>query len=190
MSLKGTLTEKNLLKSFAGESQASNRYDYWAKIAKKEGFEQIAEIFTETASDERQHAKQFFKYLEGGMVDITAAYPAGVLGTTEENLLAAAHGEHEEWAELYPSFAKVAREEGLDKVAATFDAISQAEKAHEDRFKRLYENVKAGRVFKRDEEVEWRCGNCGYVHTGLEPPEMCPACVHPRAHFRVREANY
>ncbi len=190
MSIKGTQTEANLLKSFAGESQASNRYDYWAKIAKKEGYEQISEIFTETASDERQHAKQFFKHLEGGMVEITAAYPAGTLSSTEENLLAAANGEREEWTELYPTFAEVARKEGFEQIAATFQAIATAEKAHEDRFKRLYDNLKADRVFSREEEVEWRCGNCGYVQTGTEPPSKCPACAHPRAHFRVREANY
>ncbi len=190
MSIKGTKTEKNLLAAFAGESQASNRYDYFAKIAKKEGYEQIFEIFRETASDERQHAKQFFKYLEGGMLEITASYPAGVLSSTMDNLLAAANGEREEWTELYPVFADVAREEGLDKVAATFTAVAEAEKAHEDRFKRLYENVKSNRVFSREEEVEWRCGNCGFVRSGTEPPETCPACAHPRAHFRVREANY
>ncbi len=190
MSVKGTQTEKNLLKAFAGESQASNRYDYFAKIAKKEGYEQIAEIFIETSDNERQHAKQFFKYLEGGMAEITATYPAGVLSSTADNLLAAADGEQEEWGELYPDFAQVARKEGFEDVAQSFEAIAEAEKAHEERYRKLYDNVKTGRVFSRGEELQWKCGNCGYVHTGLEAPDECPACSHPKAHFRIREANY
>ena len=190
MSVIGTQTEQNLLKAFAGESQASNRYDYFAKIAKKEGYEQIAELFTETADNERQHAKQFFKYLEGGMVEITATYPAGILSKTADNLLASAEGELEEWGELYPDFAEVARKEGFDKVADTFDAILEAEKAHEERFRKLYDNVINSRVFVSSEEQQWKCGNCGYVAIGLTPPEMCPACIHPKSHFRIRETSY
>ncbi len=190
MSIKGTRTEQNLLKAFAGESQASNRYDYFAKIAKKEGYEQIAEIFLETSANERQHAKQFFKPLEGGMLEITAAYPAGILGTTEENLEAAAGGENEEWTELYPEFAKVAQEEGFEAIARTFKMVAIAEKAHEERYLALLNNLRAGKTFKREDEIQWKCGNCGYVHTGVEAPDECPACVHPQAHFRIREMNW
>ena len=190
MSVKGTQTEQNLLKAFAGESQAANRYDYFAKIARKEDYVQIAELFTETADNERQHAKQFFKYLEGGMVEITATYPAGILASTADNLIASAEGELEEWGELYPDFAKVARQEGFNNIADTFEAIMEAEKAHEARFRILYDKVVEGTVFVGENGQEWKCGNCGYVTTGDTPPDLCPACVHPKAHFRKKDTNY
>ncbi|MDW7671705.1 MAG: ferritin family protein [Bacillota bacterium] len=190
MSVKGTQTEQNLLKAFAGESQAANRYDYFAKIAKNEGYVQIAELFTETADNERQHAKQFFKHMEGGMVEITATYPAGILSTTADNLLASADGELEEWGELYPDFAGVARKEGFDKVAESFEAIMEAEKAHEARFRALYEKVVNKTVFVREDEQEWKCGNCGWVTKGTTPPDLCPACAHPKSHFRIKDTNY
>jgi len=189
-SLKGTRTEKNLLTAFAGESQARNRYTYFASAAKKEGYVQISEIFTETASQEKEHAKRFFNFLEGGEVEITAAFPAGVIGTTLENLKAAAAGEEYEWTQMYPSFAAIAKEEGLDAVAMIFEMISVAEKQHGKRYAELAANVEAGKVFKKDTSTKWRCRNCGYVHEGEEAIEMCPACAHPQAHFEVLAENW
>jgi rubrerythrin len=190
MSLKGTKTEKNILTAFAGESQARNRYTYFASQAKKEGYEQIAAIFEETANQEKEHAKRLFKLLEGGEVEITAAFPAGTICTTAENLGEAAGGEHYEWTGMYPSFAKTAREEGFANVAAIFEAIAVAEKQHEKRYLALRENIEKGRVFKRAEHTVWRCRNCGYLHEGKEAPELCPACAHPRAHFELLGENY
>lgn len=190
MSVKGTKTEKNLLKSFAGESQARTRYTYFSAAAKKEGFVQIADIFEETANQEKEHAKRFFKFLNGGMVEITASFPAGVIGTTAENLLAAANGEHEEHSELYPAFAEVAKQEGFNEIAAVWNAISVAEKQHEKRYRDLLANIEAGRVFKRDQIMVWRCRNCGYLHTNAEAPEQCPACAHPKAHFEILGENW
>lgn len=189
-SLKGTKTEQNLLKAFAGESQAHQRYSYFAKQAKKEGLEQIAGIFEETAFNETQHAKRFFKFLEGGMVEITAAYPAGVIGDTLENLKASADGENEEWSDLYPEFAKVAEEEGFKLIANVFKQIAKVEKAHEERFRKLYDNLEAGMVFKRDDKVVWKCRNCGFLHEGTVAPKKCPACDHPQAHFEIKAYNY
>ncbi|NQT70481.1 MAG: rubrerythrin family protein [Desulfobacteraceae bacterium] len=189
-SLKGTQTEKNLLTAFAGESQARNRYTYFAGQAKKDGYVQIATIFEETANQEKEHAKRFFKFLEGGEVEITGAFPAGMIATTLENLKAAAAGEHYEHTEMYPGFAKTARAEGFETIAAAFEAISVAEKQHEKRYVDLAANIEAGRVFKRDEEVVWRCRNCGYLHKGSEALEMCPACVHPQAHFELLGENW
>jgi len=189
-SVKGTQTEKNLLKAFAGESQARNRYTYFASKAGKEGYVQIADIFTETANQEKEHAKRFFSFLEGDMLEITASFPAGVIGTTLENLLAAADGEHEEHADLYPGFAKVARAEGFETIAVLFEKVSVAEKQHEKRYRDLAANVQAGKVFKKDKKVTWRCRNCGYLHEGEEAPELCPACEHPRAHFELLGENY
>ena len=189
-SLKGTRTEKNLLTAFAGESQARNRYTYFAGKAKKEGFVQISTIFEETANQEKEHAKRFFSFLEGGEVEITGAFPAGVIGSTLENLKAAAAGEHDEHTSVYPGFAKIAREEGFEAVAMVFEAISVAEKQHEKRYNDLAANIEAGSVFKKDEKVTWRCRNCGYVHDGEEAPDACPACVHPKAHFEVLGENY
>jgi len=189
-SIKGTRTEQNLLKSFAGESQARNRYTYFAAAAKKEGYVQIADIFEETAYQEKEHAKRFFKFLEGGDVEITACFPAGKIGTTAENLLAAACGEHEEHTELYPGFAVVAQEEGFPAIAMLWNAISVAEKQHEKRYRDLLANIEANRVFARDTEVIWRCRNCGYLHTGKEAPEMCVACAHPKAHFELLGENW
>jgi rubrerythrin len=188
--IKGTQTEKNLLKAFAGESQARNRYTYFASAAKKEGYEQISALFLETAENEKEHAKVFFKYLEGGMVEITASYPAGVIGTTEENLLAAAEGEKEEWSELYPEFAEVAKKEGFMEVAASFKMISMVEKEHEKRYRKLHENVKTGEVFVKVGPEKWVCRNCGYVFEGTTPPELCPACKHPKAFFELKAENY
>jgi rubrerythrin len=188
--VKGTKTEKNLLMAFAGESQARNRYDYFAGKAKQEGFVQIADIFAETALQEKEHAKRFFKFLEGGMVEITACFPAGVIGTTAENLKAAAAGENEEWTDLYPNFAKVAREEGFEDVARVFEAVIVAEKQHERRYLGLLANVEAGTVFKKDKSVKWRCRNCGYIHDGDEAPRSCPACAHPQAHFELLAENW
>ncbi len=190
MSIKGTKTEQNLLKSFAGESQAKNRYTFFAKEAKKEGYEQIAAIFMETAIQEEQHAKQFFRYLEGGMVEITAMYPAGIIGTTQENLKAAAEGENEEWTDLYPEFARIAEEEGFPKVAATFKNVAKVEKMHEDRYLKLLKNVEENKVFEREEETFWYCRNCGYVHFGKKALEKCPACQHPKAYFEIQALNY
>jgi len=189
-SLKGTQTEKNLLTAFAGESQARNRYNYFAGQAKKDGYVQIATIFEETANHEKEHAKRLFKFLEGGEVEITGAFPAGVIGTTLENLKASAAGEHHEQTEMYPEFAKTAREEGFETIASVFEAIAVAEKQHEKRYVDLAANIEAGRVFKRDEEVVWRCRNCGYIHKDSEAPEMCPACVHPQAHFELLGENW
>jgi len=189
-SLKGSRTEKNLLKSFAGESQARNRYTFFASAARKEGYVQIQRIFEETAANEKEHAEVFFKYLEGGDVEITASYPAGKIGTTEENLLAAAEGEHLEWGTLYPDFAKVASEEGFLEVAESFTEIAEVEEEHEKRYRKLLENVKNGTVFKRDEEVEWHCLNCGYINHGKEAPEVCPACEHPQSYYELHIPNY
>ncbi len=189
-SLKGTQTEKNLLTAFAGESQARNRYTYFASQAKKEGYVQISDIFTETANQEKEHAKRFFKFLEGGEVEIAAAFPAGVIGTTLENLKAAAAGEHYEHTEMYPGFAKVAREEGFNAIAEVLEAISVAEKQHEKRYDDLAANIEAGKVFLKDETVTWRCRNCGYLHEGEEAPELCPACDHPQAHFELLGENW
>jgi len=189
-SVKGTQTEKNLLCSFAGESQARMRYTYFASTAKKEGYEQISAIFLETAEQEKEHAKKFFKYLEGGDVEITACYPAGVIGTTAENLLAAAMGEHEEWSDLYPHFAEIADQEGFPKIADTFRKVAAAEVEHENRYRRLLERIENGTTFKRDEEANWQCRNCGYVHVAAEAPKTCPACVHPQAYFEIEKQNY
>lgn len=186
----GTQTEKNLLTAFAGESQARNRYTYWASKAKKEGYVQIAFIFEETANQEKEHAKRFFKFLQGGEVEITAAFPAGVIGSTLENLKAAAAGEHFEQSEMYPNMAKVAREEGFEEIAKTFEAIAVAERFHEKRYNDLAANIEAGRVFKRDKPEVWRCRNCGYLHEGEEAPDSCPACAHPQAHFELKGENW
>ncbi len=189
-SLKGTQTEKNLLKGFAGESQARNRYTFFASVAKKEGYEQISAIFTETAEQEKEHAKKFFKLLEGGMVEITASFPAGVIGTTAENLKAAADGENEEWVELYPEWADVADEEGFPEIARTFRAIATVEAEHEKRYLKLLSNVENNTVFVSEEEIEWQCRNCGYVLRGTKAPERCPACAHPKAYFERKKNNY
>jgi len=188
--LKGSQTEKNLLTSFAGESQARNRYTYFAGKARKEGYVQIADIFEETANQEKEHAKRFFKFLEGGEVEVAAAFPAGVIGTTLENLKGAAAGENFEHTEMYPGFAKIAREEGFEAIAVVWEKISVAEKQHEKRYVDLAANIEAGRVFKREQRAVWRCRNCGYLHEELEAPEMCPACVHPQAHFELLGENW
>jgi len=188
--LKGTQTEKNLLTVFAGESQARNRYTYFAGKAKKEGFEQISQIFEETANQEKEHANRIFKFLDGGEVEIQAAFPAGVIGSTAENLKASAGGEHYEWESMYPEFAKVAREEGFETIAKTFEAIAVAEKQHEKRYLGLLANVEAGAVFKKDKKVVWLCRNCGYLHEGEEAPKVCPACAHPRPHFELLAENW
>jgi rubrerythrin len=190
MKLKGSETEKNLLKAFAGESQARNRYTYFASVAKKEGYEQISAIFLETADNEKEHAKVFFKYLEGGEVQITASYPAGKIGTTAENLLEAANGEKMEWSSLYPEFEKVAKKEGFAQIATSFKEISEVEEKHEERYRKLLKNVKEGKVFKKDKIVKWRCRNCGYVHESKLAPDNCPACKHPQAYYEVMEENY
>ena len=189
-SLKGTETEKNLLKSFAGESQARMRYVYFAKQAKKEGFEQIAAIFEETASQEEQHAKRMFKYLEGGMVEITASYPAGMIGTTAENLVEAAAGEHEEWELLYPQFAEIAAAEGFREIATMYKMIAKAELEHEKRYLKLLESVNNGSFFTREEAIEWHCRKCGYVYFGKTAPKTCPTCLHPQAYFEAKQSNY
>lgn len=190
MELKGSRTEKNLLASFAGESQARNRYTYYAGVARKEGFVQISNIFEETANHEREHAKRFYKFLKGGEVEITACFPAGTIKDTHGNLLSAASGENHEHTTLYPEFARVAREEGFEAIAKVFEAVSIAEKQHEKRFRELAENVKACKVFKREEKQVWRCLNCGYLHEGEEAPELCPACAHPTAHFELHAENW
>lgn len=190
MSIKGTKTEQNLLKSFAGESQARSRYTYFASVAKKEGYEQIAAIFLETAEQEKEHAKRFFKFLEGGMVEITASYPAGIISTTAENLRAAAEGENEEWVELYPEFAKIADEEGFPAIAQTFRNIAKVEAGHEERYRKLLENVETNHVFSKEEPTVWQCRNCGYIHEGSSAPDVCPACIHPQAYFEVKKNNY
>jgi rubrerythrin len=189
-SVKGTETEKNLLKSFAGESQARNRYTYFASIAKTEGYVQISQIFEETANQEREHAKRFFKFLEGGDLEISAAFPAGKLGTTAENLLAAAMGENEEHTELYPAFAEVAQKEGFPVIAAVWRAICVAEKQHEKRYRDLLANIEKEQVFAREDEVVWSCRNCGYLHTGKNAPKLCPACAHAQAHFELLGENW
>ncbi len=190
MQLKGTRTEKNLLTAFAGESQARNRYTYFASQAKKDGFVQIQSIFEETANQEKEHAKRLFKLLQGGDVEVAAAFPAGVIGTTAENLKAAAGGENYEWTSMYPGFAQVAREEGLNEIASVFEAIAVAEKQHEKRYLGLLKNVEAGTVFKKPGTVVWRCRNCGYLHEGPEAPEVCPACDHAQAHFELLAENW
>ena len=189
-SIKGTQTEKNLLTSFAGESQARMRYTYFASAAKKEGFEQIAAIFQETADQEKEHAKRMFKWLEGGMVEITACYPAGVIGTTAENLKAAEAGENEEWTADYPRFADIADAEGFPAIAVMYRNIAEAEKGHEERYLALLDNVVNGTVFKKTEAVTWQCRNCGFVHTATDAPEVCPACLHAQAYFEVKKNNY
>jgi len=189
-SLKGTKTEKNLLTAFAGESQARNRYTYFASKAKKEGYVQIADAFEETATQEKEHAKRFFKFLEGGELEIQACFPAGVIGSTLENLKASAAGENEEHTKVYPEFAKIAREEGFEAIAMVFEAISVAEKQHESRFNSFAKNIESETVFKKDSSVTWRCRNCGYVKDGNNAPESCPACAHPQAHFEVLANNY
>ena len=189
-SVKGTRTEQNLLKAFAGESQARTRYTFFASVAKKEGYEQIAGVFMETAEQEKEHAKRFFKYLEGGDLEITATYPAGKIGTTNENLLAAAMGENEEWDVLYPEFAKVADEEGFPEIAATFRAVSIVEAEHERRYLKLLSRLTDGNFFKRDGEIWWQCRNCGYIVKAEEAPILCPACKHPQAYFEPKKENY
>ncbi len=188
--IKGTRTEQNLLKAFAGESQARNRYTYFASAAKKEGFEQISALFTETADNEKEHAKVFFKYLEGGPVEITAVYPAGAIGTTAENLLAAANGEKEEWSVLYPDFAAIAEQEGFADVAYSFRQIAEVEEWHERRYRKLLENVDNRLVFARETLVRWKCRNCGYVHEGPEAPDVCPACKHPQSYYELYVEAY
>ena len=189
-SLKGTRTEKNILTAFAGESQARNRYTFFASVAKKEGLVQVSQLFEQTANHEKEHAKRMFKFLEGGAVEIQATFPAGVIGKTLDNLRAAAGGEHEEWTTLYPNVAKVAREEGLPRVAEVFEAICIAERQHEKRYLALAASLEAGRVFKRDRPVVWWCQNCGYLHTGTEAPKVCPACAHPQEHFELLAENW
>jgi rubrerythrin len=190
MELKGSQTEKNLLTAFAGESQARNRYTYFASRARKEGFRQMEAIFLETADQEKEHAKRLFKFLQGGSAEVTASFPAGVIGTTAENLAAGAAGENYEWTEMYPSFAKVAREEGFTDIATAFESIAVAEKQHEKRYLVLKENIEKDRVFKREEQERWQCRNCGYVHDGTEPPDECPACAHPRDYFELISENW
>ena len=190
MDLKGSKTEKNLLTAFAGESQARNRYTYFTSKAKKDGYVQISKIFEETANQEKEHAERLFKQLKGGDVEIQAAFPAGVIGATVENLKAGAGGEHFEWTEMYPGFAEVAREEGFDSIASIFESIAVAEKQHEKRYLGLIANLEAGTVFKKDESVVWRCLNCGYLHEGKEAPEVCPACAHEQAYFELLGENW
>lgn len=189
-SIKGTQTEKNLLAAFAGESQARNRYTYFAVAAKKEGLIQIAEIFTETANQEKEHAKRFFKFLEGGDLEITGTFPAGEIGSTLENLKAAAAGEEHEWTVMYPEFAKIARDEGFKQIAAAFETIAIAEKQHGKRYKDLADNLEAGKVFRRNGKVVWRCINCGYLHEAEEAPKVCPACLHPQSYFELLGENW
>jgi len=190
MNLKGSETEKNLLAAFAGESQARNRYTYFASVAKKDGYEQISAIFLETAENEKEHAKRFFNFLEGGMAEYTATFPAGRIGTTIENLEAAAEGEHEEWTKLYPAFANIARQEGYGEIANAFNYITQVEIKHERRYLKLLENLRLAAVFKKEKIVIWKCRNCGYHHEGLAVPELCPACLHPKNYFEILAENY
>jgi rubrerythrin len=193
MEFKESETEKNLLKAFAGESQARNRYTYFASVAKKEGYEQISALFLETADNEKEHAKIFFKHLEksGGIaVEITASYPAGKIGTTKENLLASANGEKEEWTAIYPNFEKIARKEGFKDVAESFKEIGEVETQHEKRYRKLLKNVEEKKVFKKDKVVRWKCRNCGYIHEGPEAPDECPACKHPKSYYEIMEENY
>lgn len=189
-SIKGTRTEESLLASFAGESQARNRYTYFASQAKKEGYQQIAAIFLETADNEKEHAERFFKFMEGGDVEITESYPAGVIGDTPQNLEAAADGEHLEWSKLYKDAERIAREEGFEEIADVFREIAEVEEQHEIRYRKLLNNVKQGKVFKKDTAVKWKCRNCGYVHEGKEAPEVCPACAHSRAYYELLCENY
>lgn len=189
-SIKGTMTEQNLLKAFAGESQARNRYTFFASVAKKEGYEQIAGVFMETAEQEKEHAKRFFKYLEGGPLNITASYPAGIIGTTTENLLAAAEGEHEEWDVLYAEFGDVAEKEGFPEIANTFRQIAKVEAEHEKRYLKLLSRITDGNFFVRDNEIWWQCRNCGYVIKAKEAPLKCPACAHPQSYFEPKKENY
>ncbi len=189
-SIKGTKTEQNLLKSFAGESQARNRYEFFASVARKEGFEQIADIFQETALQEKQHAKRFFKFLEGGMTEITASYPAGKIGSTKENLKAAAEGEHEEWVDLYPHFAEVAKAEGFLEIATAYKMIAKVEAEHERRYLKLLQNVSEDKVFIKEGKVWWKCIKCGYVYESVKALETCPACLHPKSFMQIREENY
>ena len=189
-SLKGTQTEQNLLKAFAGESQARNRYEFFSKVAATEGYKQISNIFQKTADQEKQHAKRFFKFLEGGDAEITATYPAGKIGTTAENLKAAAMGENEEWTILYPGFADIAQKEGFPQVAAAFRMITKVETEHEKRYLKLLQNLEDGTVFKKTGKVKWVCSNCGFVHEGEKALETCPACLHPQAYFELYEENY
>jgi rubrerythrin len=189
-SLKGTKTEQNLLKAFAGESQARNRYEFFSDVAKKEGYEQIAAIFMETSLQEKEHAKRFFKFLEGGCTEITAGYPAGKIGTTKENLKAAAEGENEEWSLLYPNFAKIAQEEGFPEVATAFKMIAKVETEHERRYLKLLQNISEDKVFMKDGKVWWKCLNCGYVYESEKALEVCPACLHPKSYMQIREENY
>ena len=190
MSIKGTKTEQNLLKSFAGESQARNRYTFFASKAKKDGFEQIAAFFEETAAQEKEHAKLFFKFLEGGMVEITATFPSGIIGTTAENLLASAEGENEEWNSLYPEFARIAEQEGFLKISEAFKLVATVEKRHEERYRILLKNIENNSVFKRSENMEWACRNCGYINIGDKSPELCPCCNHPQSYFELKADNY
>lgn len=190
MELKGTRTEKNLLTAFCGESQARNRYTYYASKAKKEGYVQISKIFEETADQEKEHAKRLFKFLQGGEVEVVAAFPAGVIGSTVENLKAGAAGEHEEWAEMYPEFAGIAIEEGFDQIAKVFESIAIAEKQHEARYNALCANIENDTIFKRQEMYVWRCMNCGYIEEALEAPAVCPACAHPQAYFEILAENW
>ena len=190
MNIKGTKTERNLLQAFAGESQARNRYTYFASKAKKEGYEQIASIFTETADQEKEHAKRFFKFLEGGKVEFTASFPAGTIGSTVENLKASAEGEHEEWSEDYPGFAEIAAEEGFKEIAAVFHSVSIAEKEHEERYLKLLNRIESNTVFEREEEIVWQCRNCGYISRGKKAPKKCPACDHPQSYFEPKRENY
>lgn len=189
-SLIGTKTEQNLLKAFAGESQARNRYEFFAKQAKKEGFVQISNIFQETADQEKEHAKRFFKFLEGGMTEITATFPAGIIGTTAENLKASAEGENEEWTELYPEFAKIAAEEGFKKIAVAFKMIAKVEAEHEKRFLKLLQNISEDQVFMKEGKVWWKCLNCGYIYESAKALELCPACLHPQSYMQIKEDNY
>lgn len=189
-SLKGTKTEKNLLASFAGESQARNRYAFFASVARKEGFEQIAAIFEETADNEKEHGKRFFKFLEGGDVEILATYPAGIIGDTAANLSAAADGEKLEWSKLYLDAENIAKQEGFDEIARVFKEIGEVEEKHEKRYRKLLQNIKEGKVFKKDTVVKWKCRNCGYVHEGKEAPQECPACAHPQAYYELLAENY
>ncbi|MCX6301050.1 MAG: ferritin-like domain-containing protein [Bacteroidia bacterium] len=189
-SLKGTRTEQNLLKSFAGESQARNRYEFFASVARKEGYEQIANIFMETSLQEKEHAKRFFKFLEGGMTEITAGYPAGKIGTTKENLKAAAEGEHEEWGVIYPDFSKTAMDEGFPEIATAYKMIAKVEAEHERRYLKLLQNISEDQVFMKKGKVWWKCINCGYVYESAKALETCPACLHPKAFMQMREENY
>jgi len=189
-SVKGTKTEKNLLAAFAGESQARTRYTFFASVAQKEGYEQISQIFLETAENEKEHAKRFFSYLEGGMVEINAAYPAGIIGNTLQNLKAAAEGENEEHTKLYPMFADIAAQEGFQEIAMLFRNVAKVEVEHEKRYLKLAQNIEKGEVFQKSSVVRWKCLNCGYVHEGPEAPEKCPSCLHPKAYFAIKEENY